>query len=133
MYNLRFIRKIMRCFSSIGNINRVNLYMANIEVHFHLLLISHLGQSNTLKSVLYIEKLVISQQIIFSKSVITRKKNLMTITPSIRPSQVMNKYYNTGLPSIKVLKKIKIQLSTLKICQYLNLRYFVPNLSNFIS
>ena len=99
---------MIRCFSLISNIDSIDLYVANIEVYLHLLPISHLGQSNILKSVLYMEKSAIGQQIILSRSIITQKRNLVTVTPSIKPGQVMNKSYNTGLSNMKILKMMKL-------------------------
>lgn len=47
-------------------------------------------------------------------SMITWKKNLMTITLSIKYDQVMNKTYNARLQSIKVLIIIKTSLIILE-------------------
>ncbi len=51
----------MRCFLPTTSINRINLYIANIEMHFYYYLIFHISQEhfNKLKSVLFLEKLVI--------------------------------------------------------------------------
>lgn len=99
----------MRCFLLTGSINGKDLGVAGIEVlHFHLSPISHLGQSNILKSVLYIEKSFVRQQIILSRSMMTRKKSLVTFTSNIKPSQFMNKPYNARSPSIKVLRMMMV-------------------------
>lgn len=71
MYNLRPIGKIMRCSLLIGNIDGIDLYIANIKVHFYPPSVSHLGQFNVLKSVLYIEKLAVAQQIILNRNMMT--------------------------------------------------------------
>lgn len=96
----------MRCFLLIGNINKIDLCMANIEENFHLLLASHFSQSNIPKSALCLEKSTVGQQIILNRSIITRKKSLLIITPSIRPGQVINKLYKAGSPIMKVLRMI---------------------------
>ena len=59
-----------RCFLSTSGIERINLYIASINMYFYFPLVSFLDQSNILKSVLYIEKSTISQQIIFSRRII---------------------------------------------------------------
>lgn len=63
---------------------------------------------NILKNGIKIEKLAISWLIISNKSMITWKKSLMTITPNIRPNQVINWIYNIESLSIKVLIIIQI-------------------------
>ncbi len=98
----------MRCFLLISNIDKIDLYMAGIKEHIYLYLFLYFGYFNALKSVLYIDKSAISQQIIFNKSVIIQKRSLMTIILIIRPNQVINKIYKTRLLSIKVLIIIKI-------------------------
>lgn len=62
--------KITRYFLPTDNIDKINIYVVDIEVYFHLFPISHLGHFNILKSILYIEQLVFSQLIILHKSVI---------------------------------------------------------------
>ncbi len=88
MYNLGQIGKMMRCFSPIGNIDGIDLCVAGIEVHPHLSLVSHLGQSNTPKSVLYVKKSAVGQQIILIKSVTNQKKKFSDRYPKYkaRPS-----------------------------------------------
>ncbi len=77
-------------------------------MHPHLSPVSHLGQSHTLKSVLCVKKSAVSQQIILSKSVTNQKGSLVIVIPSIRPGQVMNKTYNVGSSSMKVLKMMSV-------------------------
>lgn len=59
--------------------------MTGIEIHlWHLA--PDIGQKylNILKSALYIKKSVVNQVIILNKSVMTRKKSLITDIPNIR-------------------------------------------------
>lgn len=97
-----------RYFLSTGNIDKIDLYVAIIEAHPHPLLVFYLGQSNGLKSVLCLEKSASGQQIILSKSVMTQKRSLVTVTLSIRSGQAINKLYNTGSPIMKVLRIMKM-------------------------
>lgn len=121
MCNLTIIKKMMRCFSPIANIDKIDLYVVDIKIYLirpkmhlihlvHLYLIFSLSQRqfNVPKSVLYMRKLAVSLLIIVNKSVMTRKKSLVTVTPSIKFNQVMNGTYNAGLQDIKVLTMIKI-------------------------
>lgn len=100
---------MMRCFLLTDNINGMDLCVATIEVYFYHL-ISHMGQEyfHIQKSVLYVEKSAVSQVIIPIKSVITRKRSLMTTISSIKHDQVMGKTYNAGSRSMKVLTLMKI-------------------------
>lgn len=61
----------MKYFLPTGSIDRIDLCVTSIEVHPHPPPIFHFVQSNTLKSVLSIEKLAVGQQIIFSRSIMT--------------------------------------------------------------
>ena len=58
MYNLKLIKKMMRYFLFI---NKIDICMASIEVHFNYLIFI-IGQKhfNTLKNILYIKKSAIS-------------------------------------------------------------------------
>lgn len=126
------MRKMTRCFLSTGSINGIDLYMAGIKMHFYPPPISYLDQSNILKSVLYMEKSAIGQQIIPSKSMITRKRSLMIIIPSIGPGQIMNKLYNTGSPILKVLRiMMNVLLNILEIYQFIYTMTIRRNLSHF--
>lgn len=62
----------MRCLLSIANIDEIGLCMMGLEIHFHYL-IHHIGPEyfNILRSILYIEKSVVGQVIIRSKSKMT--------------------------------------------------------------
>lgn len=75
---------IMKCFSSIANINKMDLYIVNIEMHFiypkmhliyliHLYFVPYFGQRhfNALKSLLYIRNFAIGLLIIANKSMVT--------------------------------------------------------------
>ena len=55
IYNQRLIEKIMRYFLLIGNIDKINLYVAGIKVYL-CCLSCHIGQKhfNVLESALYI-------------------------------------------------------------------------------
>ena len=53
------------------------------------------------------EKSVVGQVITLKKSVITQKGSSITTIASIKHDQVMNKTYNTGLQSMKVLAIMK--------------------------
>ena len=99
----------MRCSLSTGIINGIDSCAAGIEMHFYPHLAFYLREEyiNVLKSVLSMEKLAVGQQITLSRSVMTRKRSLVTITSTIRPGQIMNGTYNTGSPSIKLLIMIK--------------------------
>lgn len=70
MYNLIVIRKSIRNFLLISNINKINLCIIGIKIHIYPYVIFHLSNFNILKSVLYTEQLAISQLIILNKSVI---------------------------------------------------------------
>lgn len=108
MYNPRPIGKIVRCFLSTGSIDGISLCAGSIEVQlYHLVL--HIGQKhfNALKSVLYVEKSAVGQVITFNKSVMSRKRSLVTAIPSLKHDQVMSKTYNAGSWSMKVLIMIK--------------------------
>lgn len=129
-----------RCFLSTSGIERINLYIASINMYFYFPLVSFLDQSNILKSVLYIEKSTISQQIIFSRRIIIWKKSLIIVISSIGLGQVINKFYNTRLLIIKVLKIVmNMLLSILWIYQsihiitiYQNLSYWILSQSSFM-
>lgn len=96
MFKPRSIGEMMRCFLSTSNINKMDLYVISIKLYPYLFLVSHLGLSNILKNISYIEKSVISLQIILSKNIRNRKKRFVTVMPSIKLSQVMKKSYNAG-------------------------------------
>ena len=70
MYNLKPIRKMIRCSLPIGNIDRIDLYIATIKVQL-CPLIFYLVHLMALKNVFYIEQLAVNKQIILSRSVIT--------------------------------------------------------------
>ena len=78
--------------------------MACIEMHPHPCLIFYLGQFNILKSILYVEKSVTSQQIILNKKAKDWKRSLVTVNPSIRPGQIMKESYNAWSQIMKVLR-----------------------------
>lgn len=72
MYNPRLIRKMVRCFLLTDNIKKIGLYMGSIKVQcYHC--IFHIGQKcfNILKSVLYIQKSAVDQEIILNKSMMS--------------------------------------------------------------
>lgn len=98
---------MIRCFLPTGNINKIDLCMASIEVHLFIIIL-YLGYFYAISNVFCAKKLAIGQQIIFNSSIITQKRNLVIVTPSIRFGQVMNKFYNTRLPNMKVLKIMKV-------------------------
>ncbi len=75
-------------------------------VHSHL--VSHLGNLNKLKSVLSKEKSAVGQQITLNRSVMTRKKSLVTFTLSIRLDQVIDETYNAGSPGMTALTMMKV-------------------------
>lgn len=69
MFKLRPIGKMTKCFLPTGGTDRIDLCMTGIEVYPHSSPVSHLGQSNILKSVLYIEKSAVGHQIILNRIV----------------------------------------------------------------
>lgn len=81
--------------------------MAGIKICF-LIIILYLGYFNTQKSYFCVKKPAIGQQIILSKNVISQKNGLVTITLTLRYCLVINKIYNTRLPTIKVSTIMKI-------------------------
>ena len=131
MFKLKPIEKIIRYFLPTSSINRINFCIANIKLHSHLSPIPHFGQSNILKSVLYVEKSAVGSQIILSRIVRNRKKILVTVIPSIRPGQIMKKPCNSRSQIMKVLEMmISVQLSTLEICQLIRKMTIHWNLSH---
>lgn len=100
---------IMRYFLSTNNINKINLYLASIEIHFYHFAF-HIDKEyfNISKSVLYIKKLVIDEVITLNKSIIIWKKSLMTTIPSLKYNQIISKTFNTRSQNIRVLIIIKI-------------------------
>lgn len=102
------IKKIIRCFLPVSNINKIGLYMANIKIYLYYL-IFYIEQKyfNVPKSARCIKKLVVSQVIILNKNVMIQKRSLIIIILNIRYGQVINRIYNAGLLSIKVLIIIK--------------------------
>lgn len=61
----------MRYFLSTNNINKINLCLASIEIHFyHLAFHMNKEYFNVLKSVLCIKKLAINEVITLNKSII---------------------------------------------------------------
>lgn len=96
----------MKWFLLNNSINRINLYTIGIKIYFYFYLIFYLSQKDfsIWKNVIYdIEKLVISQLIIFNKNVIIWKRCLVGITLSIRTNQVINGTYNIRSFNIKIL------------------------------
>lgn len=80
--------------------------MSNIEMYFYPYFISYLSHKYfniLLKIVLYIKELAISQYIKFNRSIITQKRSLMIVTPSIRFKQIINKTHNVRLLNMKLL------------------------------
>lgn len=108
MYNWRPIERMIRCFLPTSKIDKIDLCVNGIEIHLHYL-VSHISQEffDVLTNTLYVEKSVVSQVITFNKSVMTQKRDLVTVTLSIRHNQVMSKIYNARLWSMKVLMIIK--------------------------
>lgn len=51
----------MRCSLLTDNIDGIDLYVAGIKVHLHPPPVSHLGQSNILKSALKVKKSAVGQ------------------------------------------------------------------------
>lgn len=90
-----------------GSITKTNLYAAEINIQLHIIVV-YPHHFNVSKSVLYIEKLTTGQQITFNKKVISRKRSLVTVNPTLNPGQVMKKIDNTRLPTVKVLTMMKI-------------------------
>ncbi len=71
-----FIQKIigiMRYSLPTVNINRINLFITVIKMHFHDYLVFYIGQKqfNILKILLFIEKSVVGQLIILNRSMMT--------------------------------------------------------------
>lgn len=97
---------MMKCSVPTNSIDKIDLCVTGIEIYFSTI-VFHLSHFNTLKSVLYIEKLANDQQIILNNSVMSQKRGLVTVIPILRPAQNINQIYNIGLPTIKMLIKIK--------------------------
>lgn len=96
----------MRFFLSIGIIDKIDLFMANIKEQLFTFILC-LGYFIVLKNILYIKKSVANQQIIFNKNIIILKKSSMINVFSSKPAQIINKIYITKLPTLKILKIIK--------------------------
>ena len=75
----------MKCSLPTTNIDKIGLYTTNLEMHFYHL-VYHIGPeySNPQRNILYIEKSVIGQVIILTKSEIIQKRNLVIVTPNIK-------------------------------------------------
>lgn len=113
------IRKIIKYFLLIANINKIDLCVIGIKNHFiclgiyliyliHYYLVFSFGQKhfNIPKRILYMKKLTLDLLIILNKIVMTQKRNLMIVTPNIRFNLIINRTYNTRSPSMKVLTMI---------------------------
>ena len=118
--HLTMMERIMRHFSPIANIDGIDLYKVDIEVHLihpemhsihlvHPYLVLYLSQGhfNARRSVLYVEKSAVGQLITPSKRVITQKRSLVRSTPNIRTDRVTNRTYNAGSTSMKVQTMMK--------------------------
>ena len=121
IYNLITIERIMKYFSLIANIDKMDLCKVGIQVYYtrpkiyfthliHPYFVFYLSQgySNILKNVLYVKKLAVDQLITSNRSVITQKRSLVIITLSIRTDRITNGIYNARLPSMKVWTTMKI-------------------------
>lgn len=64
------IAKWMRYILPTGGINKIDLYMVSIKIYLYLYLIFHLDHFNTLRSVLCLKQLAISQLTTLNKDVI---------------------------------------------------------------
>lgn len=97
------MKKTMRYFLSITNIDKIGLCAAGLKMRLYHL-VHYIGPEyvNVQKSVLYVEKSVIGQVISLSKKKMMRKKNLLTATPNIKYDQVMSKTFNAGLCGMKM-------------------------------
>lgn len=116
IYNLRTIEKIMmRNFLPNKSINRMDLYMTDRKFHL-LTILLYLGYFNISESILYIKKSSVNLQIIFNKNVMSCIRSLVTVTPTLRPGQIIKMIYNTRLATLKMLIIMKIQINTIKIC-----------------
>lgn len=89
-----------------NNINRIDLYATNIKINL-LTIILYLSKFYTLKNVLFVKRLAASKKLTLKYSIMSQKRSFVTVTKTLRPSQIMNKIYNTGLSTIKLLTKIK--------------------------
>lgn len=110
----------MRHFLPIASIDGMDLCKVDTKIHLicpeiyftylvHPHLVLHLSQGyfNASKSVLYVEKLAVGQSIISNKRVITQKKSLVTVTPSIKTDKGINRTYNAQSLSMKIWTIIK--------------------------
>lgn len=63
---------MIKHFLSIANIDKIDLYMAGIEVQIYHYLVSHISKRhlNVLRNILYIQKSAIGQLVILNKSII---------------------------------------------------------------
>lgn len=68
--------RIIKCFLETASVNKMNLCVASIKVHFYHHLVSHIRREhlNAPKSVLYEQKSAVSQLITLNPSVMIRKK-----------------------------------------------------------
>lgn len=96
---------MIRCSLRTAGINRIDLCMTGIKVHFHYCLDSHVSHKNfnIAKSVLFVKKSTVSQPITLNKSVMMRKRRFLTANPSLRHDKVISKKFNTKSASRKVL------------------------------
>lgn len=101
---------IIRYFLPTAGINGINLCIAGIKEYFLYYFVLYIAPKNfnALKNVLCIKKSVASQVITFNNNVMNLKKSLVIATLSISFSQVINKTYDAGSQSMKVLAMIKI-------------------------
>lgn len=109
MYNLTTIERTMRCSSPIASIDGMKLCVVSTEVHLihpkvhstylvHPDLVFHLGKGDfdESKSVLCMKKSAVDQLITPNRSMMTRKRSLVAVNPSIKSNQVINRTYNAG-------------------------------------
>ena len=79
----------MRCSLLAGSIDKIDPCTTGIEVYLPTIIL-HLCNFNAPKSILCMENLAASQQIILIRSVMSQKRSLVTVTPMLRSGQDIN-------------------------------------------
>lgn len=109
--NLITMKKMIKRFLPIAHIHEINLCVTGIEDHLiylkvylinliysHFVLLVGQRHFSIQRNVLCMKKPTVSLLITLSKSVMTARKCLMIVTPSIRTNLIMSKTYNIRLP-----------------------------------
>lgn len=90
MYYLIQTGRMKRCFLLTGNIDGMVLCAAGIKMYLPIITL-YFGTFNARKNVLWVKELAVDQQIIFNKGIMSIKRCLVIVSPTVRAGQVMNK------------------------------------------